>query len=77
MLKVLFKGKKVIGYADRDLEAQHTRRYILKRSEGTHSSEEDGLSLEDIDVIINTHLHPGHTGNNEIFPKASRCARVA
>ncbi len=32
--------------------------------------EEAGFSPKDIDVVINTHLHPGHTGNNDVFPNA-------
>ncbi len=33
--------------------------------------EENGFDAKDIDVIINTHLHSGHTGNNSIFPNAT------
>ncbi len=29
-----------------------------------------GLGPEDIDMIVNTHSHPDHCGNNNIFPKA-------
>jgi glyoxylase-like metal-dependent hydrolase (beta-lactamase superfamily II) len=29
-----------------------------------------GLSPEDIDIVINTHLHDDHCGNNLLFPKA-------
>jgi N-acyl homoserine lactone hydrolase len=29
-----------------------------------------GLSAEDIDIVINTHLHMDHCGNNRLFPKA-------
>lgn len=32
---------------------------------------EIGLSMEDIDAVINTHLHPDHTGNNDLFRKAT------
>jgi len=29
-----------------------------------------GLQAEDIDIVINTHLHDDHCGNNALFPKA-------
>jgi len=29
-----------------------------------------GLKTEDIDIVINTHLHFDHCGNNALFPKA-------
>lgn len=32
---------------------------------------EQGLSLEDIDIVINTHLHDDHCGNNMLLPNAS------
>ncbi len=32
--------------------------------------DELGFRAEDIDVIINTHLHSNHTANNEAFPNA-------
>jgi glyoxylase-like metal-dependent hydrolase (beta-lactamase superfamily II) len=31
---------------------------------------EIGVDAKDIDVIINTHLHSGHTGNNSLFKNA-------
>lgn len=31
---------------------------------------EAGLDPEDISFLVNTHSHPDHTGNNEIFDKA-------
>jgi len=34
-----------------------------------------GLRPEDIDILINTHLHPDHTGNNDLFTPASKMAR--
>ena len=74
MLKVLFEGGKgssvtlietskhniLVNTSSRDL-----RDVIIKRLE------EEGLSVDDIDVVINTHLHPGHTGNNELFRNAT------
>jgi N-acyl homoserine lactone hydrolase len=30
-----------------------------------------GLSTEDIDIVINTHLHDDHCGNNALFPRAT------
>lgn len=33
-----------------------------------------GLEPNDIDIIINTHDHPDHTGNNHLFSKAKPCA---
>jgi len=29
-----------------------------------------GLKPKDIDVVINTHAHPGHVGNNDLFKNA-------
>ena len=31
---------------------------------------QEGLSVEDIDIVINTHLHDDHCGNNSLFPRA-------
>lgn len=31
---------------------------------------ERGLKPEDIDMVINTHSHPDHTGNNHLFSRA-------
>ncbi|RPH40232.1 MAG: MBL fold metallo-hydrolase, partial [Desulfobulbaceae bacterium] len=31
---------------------------------------QEGLSVEDIDIVINTHLHDDHCGNNALFPRA-------
>jgi N-acyl homoserine lactone hydrolase len=31
---------------------------------------QSGLSPDDIDVVINTHSHPDHTGNNYLFSRA-------
>ncbi len=36
----------------------------------TDSLNKENLSLEDINIIINTHCHRDHIGNNEIFPNA-------
>ena len=30
----------------------------------------ENLTVEDIDMVINTHLHDDHCGNNHLFPKA-------
>lgn len=32
--------------------------------------EDNGLRPDDIDIVINTHLHDDHCGNNSLFPKA-------
>ncbi len=32
--------------------------------------DQEGLSADDIDIVINTHLHNDHTGNNLLFRKA-------
>jgi len=33
---------------------------------------QNGLSPDDIDMVINTHSHPDHTGNNYLFSRAKR-----
>jgi N-acyl homoserine lactone hydrolase len=55
------------------LPEKYRKFYIVKRK-----NEEDlkfqivqhGLKPEDIDTVINTHLHFDHCGNNKLFPKA-------
>jgi N-acyl homoserine lactone hydrolase len=34
-----------------------------------------GVGPEDIEVVVNTHLHLDHVGNNDLFPRASKLAR--
>jgi N-acyl homoserine lactone hydrolase len=35
-----------------------------------------GLRPGDIDMLVNTHLHLDHIGNNDLFPTASKMARA-
>lgn len=35
-----------------------------------------GLALEDVDTVINTHLHMDHSGNNDLFSEARFLAHV-
>lgn len=37
--------------------------------------EDAGLRPEDVDILINTHMHMDHTGNNDLFASAVRMAR--
>ena len=37
--------------------------------------EEAGLRPEDIDILVNTHLHADHIGNNDLFASAVKIAR--
>jgi glyoxylase-like metal-dependent hydrolase (beta-lactamase superfamily II) len=32
--------------------------------------EHQGLSPDDVEIVINTHDHPDHSGNNRLFPRA-------
>jgi len=73
MLKVLFEGGKgssvtLIETSKHnilvDTSSKDMKELIVRRLE------EEGFDLRDIDVIVNTHLHAGHTGNNDLFPKA-------
>ncbi|MBI0583840.1 MAG: MBL fold metallo-hydrolase [Methanomassiliicoccus sp.] len=52
-----------------DTSSHHLRNRLLS---GLRSR---GLGPHDIDVMINTHLHPDHVGNNDLFPNALRIAR--
>jgi len=36
----------------------------------TEALEAEGVAPEDVDIVINTHLHDDHCGNNRLFPKA-------
>lgn len=36
----------------------------------------NGISPEEIDTVILTHLHMDHTGNNDLFPNAVKLAHV-
>jgi glyoxylase-like metal-dependent hydrolase (beta-lactamase superfamily II) len=35
-----------------------------------------GVRPEDIEVVISTHLHHDHVGNNDLFPRATKLARA-
>ena len=41
----------------------------------TEALEAQGLAPEDVDTVINTHLHDDHCGNNLLFPMPSTTSR--
>jgi glyoxylase-like metal-dependent hydrolase (beta-lactamase superfamily II) len=55
------------------LPEKHQQFYKVHRGSGedlTSSLKEAGLSVQDISMVINTHLHVDHCGNNRIFDDA-------
>ncbi len=56
-----------------ELPEKYRKLYTIKRTpEQTLKAQLDrqGLQPEDIDIVINTHLHFDHCGNNNLFPNA-------
>lgn len=53
-----------------DTTSPHLRNKLIS---GLHLR---GLDPQDIDVVVSTHLHPDHVGNNDLFPNAVRYARA-
>ena len=47
-----------------DTSSSKVREILLRNLENA------GIDTKDVDVVINTHLHPRHMGNNDLFPKA-------
>ncbi len=47
-----------------------------KNQELRFSLKKEGLSPEDVTLVINTHLHFDHCGNNRLFPKAKFLSQV-
>lgn len=43
---------------------------LLQETALVHALADHGLSPDDVDLIINTHLHIDHCGNNTLFPRA-------
>jgi len=41
-----------------------------------HNLIKNGISPEEIDTVVLTHLHTDHTGNNDLFPNAVKLAHV-
>jgi len=56
-----------------ELPEKHRRFHTIKRKPGQALQAQlqtHGLKPEDIDIVINTHLHFDHCGNNASFPNA-------
>lgn len=56
-----------------ELPEKHRKFHAVKRmsdQELKAQLQKHGLKLEDIDIVINTHLHFDHCGNNGSFPNA-------
>ena len=56
-----------------ELPEKYLRLYAVRRSSEQNLETQlaqHGLKLEDIDVVVNTHLHFDHCGNNALFPNA-------
>jgi glyoxylase-like metal-dependent hydrolase (beta-lactamase superfamily II) len=54
-----------------DLPEPYCRYYQTERNHSLlHHLREEGLTPEDITVVINTHLHMDHAGNNNLFSNA-------
>ena len=76
MLKVVFEGDANLKASSVTLIETSKHRILVDTSSKVvrdvivERLAELGFSTDDIDVVINTHLHSGHTGNNEIFKNA-------
>lgn len=56
-----------------DIQARYGSDYMASRSEGQDivgGLARHGVAPEDIDIVVLTHLHYDHVGNNELFPNA-------
>jgi glyoxylase-like metal-dependent hydrolase (beta-lactamase superfamily II) len=65
-----------VGDVD-DVDAMHQRhgtiRWIVERTEGQDlvaGLARHGVRPQDVDVVVLSHLHFDHVGNNELFPRA-------
>jgi glyoxylase-like metal-dependent hydrolase (beta-lactamase superfamily II) len=73
-LLILTSDKKIlVDTGIGELPEKYQRLYTVRRSSEQNLETQlahCGLKLEDIDVVVNTHLHFDHCGNNALFPNA-------
>jgi glyoxylase-like metal-dependent hydrolase (beta-lactamase superfamily II) len=70
-LLIRSEGKTILvdsGYGDK-LDEKSQRWWAMEWPEGTlvDNLKKEGVSTEDVDIVINTHLHSDHCGGNTIF----------
>ncbi len=74
MLELLYAGSEKGSSATLLITAEHTIVVDTStpevRDEIIMGLEKVGLGVEDVDVVVNTHIHPRHIGNNDLFKKA-------
>ncbi len=56
-----------------ELPEKHQKLFVVRRKAEENLKAQlaqHGLKTEDIDIVVNTHLHFDHCGNNTLFPNA-------
>jgi glyoxylase-like metal-dependent hydrolase (beta-lactamase superfamily II) len=67
------RGNVLVDTGIGELPEKYQKFYIIKRAPAQKLRAQlarFGLKPEDIDIVINTHLHFDHCGNNDLFPNA-------
>jgi len=67
------KEKVLVDTGIRELSKKQRKLFIVKRRAEENLKTQlaqHGLKPEDIDIVVNTHLHFDHCGNNALFPNA-------
>jgi len=73
LLIITDKEKVLVDTGIGDLPESHRKFFPVKRKTGETLKAQlmkHGLKPDDVDVVINTHLHFDHCGNNGLFKKA-------
>lgn len=71
LLIITEKNRIIIDTGIGELPEKYRKFYKIKREKNlVRSLKEAGLAPEDISIVINTHLHLDHCGNNALFKSA-------